>query len=165
MVNFQESIDTIFIGLQMFNIFKKKITADQLAKDCVYAFAFVLYEHKDKNIKDKWLAIDETDALKSLIDESILNQYIVKKFEGEEFNKNYRPLDDFQLELVKMAILRAGVSMKDFIDRITRIWSHQEELRKTEPKMIVSWNFPEFDEYPKEFFRVKMLFVDHFPKN
>jgi hypothetical protein len=147
----------------MFNLFKKRITADQLAKDCVYAFAFILDAHKDKNIKDKWLTIEETDELKSLIDESIVNQYIVKKFQGEEFNKNYRPLDDFQLELVKMAILRAGISMKDFVDRITRIWSHQEELRKTEPKMRVSWNFPEFDEYPKEFFRVKMLFVDHFP--
>ena len=151
------------MGLQMFNIFKKKITSEQLAKDCVYAFAFILDAHKDKSIKDKWLAIEETDELKSLIDESIINQYIVKKFQGEEFNKNYRPLDDFQLGLVKMAILRAGVSMKDFIDRITRIWAHQEEVRRTEPKMRVSWNFPEFDEYPKEFFRVKMLFVDHFP--
>lgn len=149
----------------MFNLFKKKITADQVAKDCVYTFAFVLYAHKDKSIKDKWLSIEETDELKSLIDDSILNQYIVKKFQGEEFNKNYRPLDDFQLELVRMAILRAGVSMKDFIDRITRIWAHQEELQRTEPNRRVSWNFPEFDEYPKEFFRVKMLFVDHFPKN
>ena len=63
-----------------------------------------------------------------------------------------------------MGVYRASLSMKEFINRMLGIYEHQALISKNEPNMRISYDFPEFEEYPKEYFSVKMLFIGHFPE-
>lgn len=147
----------------MFNLFKKRITANEIVKECISTFAEIIYALEDRTVRDRWLKTDDIDNVRTLVDDGVIEMFIRKNFKSDEFNQKFKKLDEFELGLVKMGILRASVSMKEFIDRRIRIWMHQEEIRRTEPKMRVSWDFPEYDQYPQGFYSVKMLFLGHFP--
>lgn len=148
----------------MFGFFKPKISATEIAKKCVSTFALIIWSFEDKSYIEKWLNLSSAADVKELVGDSITTEIIRKQFNSDEFLSRYKRLTEFELELVRMGIYRAAISMPEFICRRIEIWDNQRWIRENKPPgMRVSWKFPEFSEYKQEFFSVKMLFIGHFP--
>ena len=148
----------------MFGFFKPKISATKIAEECVQAFALIIRSFEDKSYIEKWLNLSSATEVKELIGDLRTTEIIQKQFNSDEFLSKYKRLNEFELELVRTGIYRAAISMPDFICRRIEIWDNQRWIRDNKPSGTrVSWKFPEFSEYRTEFFRVKMLFIGHFP--
>jgi hypothetical protein len=148
----------------MFGFFKPKISATKIAEECVQTFALIIRSFEDKSYIEKWLNLSSATEVKELVGDSRTTEIIQKQFNSDEFLSKYKRLNEFELELVRMGIYRAAISMPEFICRRIEIWDNQRWIRDNKPPgMRVSWKFPEFSEYRTEFFRVKMLFIGHFP--
>jgi len=149
----------------MFNFLKPTITVSRVSEMCTYTFAEMIYALEDRSVRDRWLITEDSNEVRNMIDDGIIDMFIKSNFQSEEFVKDYRKLDDFQLQLVKMGIIRASINMKTFIEKMINIWDAQAEVRRNTPGMRVSWKFPEFKDYPSQFHGVKMLFMGHLPGN
>jgi ribosomal protein S19 len=147
----------------MFNLLKPKISATKTAEGCVQAFALIISSFEDKSYIEKWLNLSSETEVKELVGDSRTSEIIQKQFNSDEFLSKYKRLNEFELELVRMGIYRAAISMPEFICQQIEIWDNQRWIRDNKPGMRVSWKFPKFSEYRTEFFRVKMLFIGHFP--
>ena len=93
MVNFQANISIKF-GAEMFNLFKKKITANEIAKECISTFAEIVYALEDKTVRDRWLQTEDIDVVRTLVDDGVIDMFIRNNFKSEEFNKKYKKLDE-----------------------------------------------------------------------
>jgi hypothetical protein len=145
----------------MFNLFKPRITSEDMAKKCVYIFAKAIYALEDRSIRDRWEAEPDDSESQALIDEGVLEIFIRQAFRSKEFESHYKKLDEFELELARMGVRRAGVSMRKFIKEMLAIWDQQVWLSKNEPKMRISWKFPKFEDYKSGLYSIQMLFIGH----
>ena len=149
----------------MFGFFKPKISATKIAEECVQAFALIIRSFEDKSYIERWLNLSSVTEVQKLVGDSRTTEIMHKQFNSDEFLSRYKRLSEFELELVRMGIYRAAISMPEFICRRIEIWDNQRWIRENKPPgMRVSWKFPEFSEYRTEFFSVKMLFMGHFPE-
>ena len=149
----------------MFNLFKPKISATKIAEECVQAFGLIIRSFEDKSCIERWLNLSSAAEVKELVGDLRTTEIIHKQFNSDEFLSRYKRLNEFELELVRTGIFRAAISMPEFICRRIEIWDNQRWIRDNKPPGTrVSWKFPEFSEYKKEFFSVKMLFIGHFPE-
>jgi hypothetical protein len=146
------------LGIKIVLIFfKKRVSVDELAKKAIYTCANIIYEHQDPSVMAKWLHCHSITELKSLIKEPPIVEAIQKQFNSPEFHKNFQKLSEKQLEQVKTAIYYSFIEMREFIERRITIRMGQAETQKNSPGMRVSWRFPEFNEYPEQFLKIKSV--------
>jgi hypothetical protein len=142
----------------MFNFLKKTATADELAKEAIHACANIIYNHQDPSVRPRWLYCQSITELKSLIKEPPVVEAIQKQFNSPEFHKKYKRLSEKQLDQVKTAIYFSFMEMREFIDRRITIWIGQVEMHESNPGMRISWRFPELNEYPEQYLKIKSVF-------
>ena len=142
----------------MFNFLKKRISVDELAKRSIYACTSIIYDHEDQSVRGSWLLCRSIPELKSLIKEPPVLAYIDNHFNSPKFLEKYKKLSDQDLERVKKAIYYSFMEMPEFIERSVTIRMGQIEVQERTPGMRVSWRFPEFNEYPEQFLKIKSVF-------
>lgn len=147
----------------MLNFIKKKISAEEITKKCIFTFALIIHSVEDKSFKESWLRANHESQIHTLLEDGLLNIFIRDEFQSDSFTSKYKKLNEFEIQLVKKGIFRASISMKEYINDLVGIWEARAYIRNTTPGMHVSFKYPSYGEYASNFFSVKMIFINYFP--
>lgn len=146
----------------MFNIFKPTVDSNTLVFLCAKTIADAIHYQNGELAKKKY--IESTDSASALeaIGNEMFDFFLQKNFLKDSFSSRYKKINDFEFSLIRVATLRASVSLKDYILEVIECYEKCAGNTQQGIVEISGVHTPYLDVNSSNFFSVKMLFKGHF---